>query len=488
MSCPRGWLVALLAAVCLAATAVPASAGAQRDEQPSPLRWRECARSSDAQCARLTVPLDDTNPDDHRTIHLNLARVQARDPERRVGSLLVNPGGPGVPGSGFAPEIAGALPEEIQDRFDIVGWDPRGTGQSGIGCNDELDSLYALDWDPDTAVERHALEAANRAYVDSCVRAAGDLLPFVSSDRTARDMDRIRAALGEDQLTYLGFSYGTYLGAQYAAQFPQRVRALVLDGAVDPALDATAAQVGQAVGFEHSLDLFFEHCAATRSCAFHGGDAPAAAYDRLRARVDDDPIDTADGRGLNGTLFDIGVAQLLYEGEDSWSTLADALAAAEDGDGSDLIAYADLYTGRDDDGRYDDVQGSFIAIGCADGPPMGDVAAVRAIEARAATVAPRLGRSIVNNSLACAFWPVQAPPPAPLAAPESAPILVLGTRNDPATPLAWARGLAQELGSATLVTVGGARHTAFASGNGCVDRVVERYLVGLDVPRNGKRC
>jgi len=481
---------ALVAVVVVSGTAVAAyaGAGAHGGASAPELQWRAC-RGGDVECAQLTVPLDDTNPNDARTIDLALTRVPALDPDRRIGSLLVNPGGPGVPGAGFASEIAGELPAGIQDRFDIIGWDPRGTGRSaGIDCNDDLDGMYALDWDPDTSAERRALEQATRAFVDSCVRATGDRLRFVSSDRTARDMDRIRAALGDEKLTYLGFSYGTYLGAQYAAQFPQRVRALALDGAVDPALDAAAAQVEQAAGFEHSLDLFLEDCAQREDCSFHGGDDPAAEYDALRARVDDHPVATDDGRALNGTLFDIGVAQLLYDGEDSWSSLADALAAVQRGDASDLVYYSDLYTGRDDDGTYDDIQGSFLAIGCADGPPMGGVAGVRAIEEQAAAAAPRLGRSIVNNSLACAFWPVEAAPVAALHAPDAAPILVLGTRNDPATPVKWARGLADELGSAALVTVGGARHTAFASGNRCVDRVVARYLVELDVPRDGKRC
>jgi len=477
----------------LGALAPGATSGATRRAAASPqaasLSWHECARISGAECARLTVPLDDTNPADPRTIGLALSRVRARDPDRRIGSLLVNPGGPGAPGVDFAAEIADGLPEAIRDRFDIVGWDPRGTGRSGgVRCDDRLDGYYSLDWDPDTDVERAELEAATRAYVDSCVARSSEILPFVSSDRTARDMDRIRAALGDDELSYLGYSYGTYLGAQYAAQFPERVRALVLDGAVDPALDAKQSQVEQAVGFEHALDLFLASCARNDGCDFHGGDRPRAAYDRLRARVDDQPIGGRGDRALNGTLFDIGVAQLLYEGEASWSRLATALAAAEAGDPGDLIYYADLYTGRDERGRYDDVQGAFLAIGCADGPPVGDVTGLREIEDAAARAAPRLGRSIVNNSLACAFWPVQPAGIAPLAATGSAPILVLGTRDDPATPVAWARGLARELGSARLVTVGGARHTAFASGNGCVDRVVERYLVERVVPRAGKRC
>lgn len=457
---------------------------------PRPLTWKRCQGGA-AQCATLAVPLDDTVAGGP-TIDLALVRIPARDPDRRIGSLVMNPGGPGAPATDFTVAFAPSLPEEIQDRFDIVGFDPRGVGQSeGVDCTDDLDPFYALDWTPDTDAGRTALEAGVRQIVDACVKADGAILPFLGTDRAARDMDRIRAALGDDQLTYLGFSYGTYLGAQYAAQFPDRVRALVLDGPVDPALDATAVQVQQAVAFERSLNLFLRDCARHSDCAFHHDGDPARAYDALRARIDAAPISASGagrGRTLNTTLFDIGVTELLYSGEESWSTLADSLVAVEGGDGSDLVMEADFYTGRSDDGTYDDLQEAFFAIGCVDGPAVGGVAGLRAIEDTAARVAPRLGRSVVNNSLACAFWPVEAQPPAALHAPTSPPLLVLGTRNDPATPLRWARGLTEELESAVLVTVGGARHTAFASGNQCVDDIVVRYLVDDAVPKSGTRC
>jgi pimeloyl-ACP methyl ester carboxylesterase len=351
--------------------------------------------------------------------------------------------------------------------------------------------MSPLDWTPATDERRSQLEAGVREIVAACVRSDGDILPFLGTDRAARDMDLIRAALGDHKLTYLGFSYGTYLGAQYAAQFPNRVRALVLDGAVDPALDAEAVQVQQAVAFERSLNLFLRDCARNADCAFHHGGDPARAYDALRARIDAAPIPASDagsGRTLNTTLFDIGVTEMLYSGEESWSTLADSLVSAEGGDGSDLLMEADIYTGRSDDGTYDNLQEAFFAIGCVDGPAVGGAAGLRAIEDSASRGAPRLGRSVVNNSLACAFWPVAAQPPAALHAPTSPPLLVLGTRNDPATPLRWAKGLTEGLESAVLVTVGGARHTAFAAGNRCVDDIVVRYLVANTVPKAGKRC
>jgi pimeloyl-ACP methyl ester carboxylesterase len=303
-------------------------------------------------------------------------------------------------------------------------------------------------------------------------------------------MDRIRAALGDKQLTYYGGSYGSYLGALYADRFPNRVRALVLDGAVDPALDATAQQVQQAQGFEHGLDLFLQSCATDTTCAFHGDGNPAAAYDTLRSRVGSSPIPdtTGHGRALNATEFDIGVTQFLYLGRPAWPDLGHALAAANRGNGSELLASSDTYLGRHADGSYDQAQDAFFAVGCLDGPDVGGLAGLRAIEDQAAAVAPRVGRSVVNNSLACAVWPVpvQTPPlPHAVGAP---PIVVVGNTDDPATPFTWAMGLAGELRSGVLLTVRSAAHTAYAAGNSCVDAAIDQYLVKGQAPASGTRC
>ncbi len=483
----RRLLAAWVAALVVIGGFVPAAAASTPpDEIQGPrLEWTDCG---DAECAVLPVPLDDRlvgGP----TIDLALIRYRARDREHRIGSLLVNPGGPGASGVDYVSAAASSLPPEILDRFDIVGFDPRGVGQSnGVDCTDDLDPLYDAEFAPDDDAERAELEAAVQALVTQCAQRDGAILPYLTTERAARDLDRIREALGDDQLTYLGYSYGTYLGAWYAEQFPDRVRALVLDGAVDPALDATAVQIEQSKGFERALRLFLRDCAGDERCPFHNDGAPGKAYDRLRARIGETPLAGADGRELNGTLFDIGVTQALYAGRSSWSSLANVLAAAADGDPAGLIELADLYTGRNDDGSYGDMTEAFFAIGCADGPAVGGLEGLRAIEYRVQRAAPRLGRSIVNNSMACAFWPVAPAAPAPLPASGAAPILVLGTRDDPATPLAWAQGLARELDSGVLMTVGGERHTAFGGGNACIDGAVVRYLVDGTVPKPGTRC
>ncbi len=479
-------LVLVVAAV-VALSGTPAAAATATP--PSPLHWKSCAHSF--QCATLAVPLDDTVATSP-TITLALARLPASDQSQRIGSLLVNPGGPGASGVQYLEQDAKMLPAAVRARFDIVAWDPRGSGASApVTCSPNLDSLYNLAFAPKDDAARQALVAGVESFVASCQARSGPELPYVSSERTARDMDRIRAALGDPKLNYLGFSYGTYLGSLYAGQFPTHIRTMVLDGAVDPALPAASQQVQQAVGFEHDLDLFLQSCGTDPSCAFYRNGNSAGSYDALRARVDSTPVPAngaGRGRTLNGTEFDIGVTQFLYAGRPAWSELAAALDSADKGDGSQLLENSDQYTMRNGDGTYSQEQAAFLGIGCLDGPDVGGLAGLRAIEDQAAQAAPRLGRSVVNNSLACAVWPVPtqtAPVPHPVGAP---PIVVIGNTDDPATPLAWAQGLTKELGSAVLVTVKSAQHTAFGSGNGCVDRAVNAYLLQRVPPKVGTRC
>ncbi|HSO94656.1 MAG TPA: alpha/beta hydrolase [Acidimicrobiia bacterium] len=488
---PRRAVAALIAVALLVSVAptVASPASATSSAPHSTLRWNACGGG--VQCSHLKVPLDDTTTGGP-TITLALGRVPARNPQQRIGSLVMNPGGPGAPGIPFLRDFSSTLPGSIRDRFDLVTFDPRGTGGSAaVECTPNLDPLYNLEFAPRDDAARQELLAGVRAFVAQCQAKAGAELPYLSTERAARDMDRVRAALGEARLTYLGFSYGTYLGSLYADRFPTHIRAMVLDGAVDPALSASAQQVQQAVGFEHDLDQFLQSCATDTTCSFRQNGTTPAAYDALRARVGATPI-PADGAGkgrtLNGTEFDIGVTQLLYSGRQAWPDLGHALAAAAAGDGTELLKQSDAYTGRQPNGTYDASQDAFLAIGCLDGPDVGGVAGLRAIEEQAAQVAPRVGRSVINNSLACALWPIptQTPPvPHAVGAP---PIVVVGNTDDPATPLAWATGLSHELQSAVLVTVNSAQHTAYASGNTCVDTVINRYLIALHPPTPGTHC
>lgn len=478
--------------VVLVVGGFPAVAGASGTTAASPtgaLRWRDCNQGFE--CATLTVPLDDAAPSGP-TIDLAVIRDPARDPERRIGSLVVNPGGPGGSAIEFVRSIARTLPTDLRDRFDIVGIDPRGSGRSDpVDCRYDMSSYYALDFSPDDPAERDALVAGVRKFVDACVAAEGDKLRHLSTDATVRDLERLRMALGDDKLTYLGFSYGTSIGAKYAAAYPDRVRALVLDGAVDPALDAERQQVEQAAGFEGVLDGFLEWCTANESCALHRGGRTVAVFDALRARVDAEGLavpGARPARRLSPTEFDLGLAAILYEGRAGYPYLGEALDAAAAGDGNAMADLSDSYTERTGAGTYGGIEQAFLAISCADGPPVGTVADVRRIEEAAAAVAPRTGPGIVNNSLACALWPFAGPAPAPIRAPGTPPILVVGTRGDPATPFAWARSLAKQLDAGVLVSAPGAQHTAFGLGIDCVDDAVVRYLVDRKAPKRTLVC
>ena len=485
----------MLVAVLVGTT--PVAAGAQTTATAAPVaapdasavKWRSCGGGF--QCGTLPVPLDYSAPDGPQ-IDLALIRSPARDSSRRIGSLVMNPGGPGGSAVDFVRSITPTLPTELRDRFDIVGVDPRGSGRSDpVQCKYDMDAFYALDFSPDTPEERAALVAGVQKYVDACVAAEGDTLRHVSTDDTVTDLDRVRVALGDDKLTFLGFSYGTYIGAKYAQAYPDHLRALVLDGAVDPSIDAKRMQVEQSAGFEGVLDAFLKWCAGSKKCAFHRNGAPGAALDALRARVDRVglPVPGAKpARTLSQTELDIGIAEALYEGAAGYSNLGQALDAAAKGDGTGIAALSDSYTERSADGSYGTIQDAFTAISCADGPAVGSVADVADIEAAAAAVAPRTGPAIVNNSIACALWPVPGPGAAPVSAPGAPPIVVIGTRHDPATPFTWAQSLAKQLGSAVLISAPGTQHTAFGMGNSCVDNTVVGYLVDLTTPKQTLVC
>ena len=487
-----GVLVVLVVLLLGASAAVPA--GAATPTAPTTpttgsgsLDWSGCG--SGFQCATLTVPLDPANA--APTLDLAVVRARARDADRRIGTLVINPGGPGVPAVQFLRSAASTLPAKVRDRFDLVAFDPRGVGESApIECADSLDPVFDEEFEPATEEERVALVGEVTSLAQQCAARNGDLLAHVSTADAVRDLEQLRVALGEQKLSFVGYSYGTFLGASYAEAHPDRVRAFVLDGPIDPTMSARAVTLAQARGFEHALDDFLADCSDNRDCAFHNGGRAAAAYDTLRERAARTPLTTADaGRGLNQTRFDAAVLQQLYLGRAGWSGLADALAAADEGDASTLLAGADAFVGRTDDGGDDHVLESFWAVTCLDGPVVTGAEAAADLEHRAIEVAPRMGAFIVNNSLPCSVWPV--PPVAPagrLTAPGAPPILVVGTTLDPATPLTQARALAGALQRGRLLIAEGEQHTSFNNGNECVDAVVTRYLVDRDVPRAGTRC
>ncbi len=480
--------LSLLAGVAIASASVGLTAAGATSTSTTKLHWTNCGDGF--QCADFSVPL--TTSPHSPTMSLALARLPATNPGQRIGSLLVNPGGPGASAVQYVQEAAKMLPATIRAHFDVVGVDPRGVGGSApIDCTSRLDPLYNLQFAPVDPAAYDALVAGFEGFVAQCEQKDGAELPYVSTEQSAQDMDRVRAALGDRKLTYLGYSYGTYLGALYADRYPTHIRAMVLDGAVDPTLSAAAGEIQQAQGFEHDLDLFLANCSSDASCVFHSGGDAGAAYDALRARLNAASIPASGagaGRDLNATEFDIGVTQFLYSGQAAWPDLSAALESAAKGDGSALLQSSDQYTGRHADGTYDASQDAFWAIGCLDGPDVGGLAGLQAIANQAAQVAPRLGVSVVNNSLPCAIWPVPTQTPPVPHAVGSPRILVIGNTNDPATPLSGAQDLVHVLQNAVLLTVRSDMHTAYDSGIPCVDNIVDRYLVDLVPPSPGHVC
>ncbi|MHB8458454.1 MAG: alpha/beta hydrolase [Candidatus Limnocylindrales bacterium] len=453
------------------------------------MRWSDCGNGFE--CGTVVVPRDYADPG-AGTILLALIRLPAIDPAHRIGSLVVNPGGPGASGVDFVRNDAASLfPDAIRERFDIVGFDPRGVARSTpIRCVDNLDHFLAADPNPDTPAELATLLDGERSFVAGCERRDGDLLPYVGTLNVARDVDRIRSAIGDPALTYVGFSYGTLIGSIYADLFPDRVRALVLDGAIDPTVDLAHLREGQAVAFEGALDRFLADCARRTTCAFHNGGRPGPAFDALMRRIDVRPLPAIllrDSRPVGPTFAWDAVIGSLYAPQ-GWPLLAEALALAQQGDGSYLLALADPLNGRNPDGSYSNLVDANSAVTCLDFPGPRNAAAYEAEVPRFTALAPRLGALFAYNDVDCAFWPV---PPARVPAPASGvgapPILVVGSTGDPATPYAWAVALAHQLVSGVLITRTGEGHTGYAF-SACVRAAADTYLLSLRPPAPGTTC
>ncbi len=388
-------------------------------------------------------------------------------------------------------EGAAQFPTALRKRFDLVGFDPRGVNSSSaVRCIDNLDGHASLDPSPDTPAELTALADDAKAYATACGERNGDLLPYLSTDAVARDLDLIRQSVGDKQLNYLGFSYGTLIGSLYAERFPDRIRAMVLDGAIDPSLDLEHFREGQAVGFETALHHFLADCAKRRSCAFHGGGKPAAAFDHLMTAIDQHPLptpETHDRRSVGPGLAASAVLGAMYS-QAAWRGLAVALTVAEHGDGSLLLQISDPFRGRKPNGSYSNQQDAYVSNTCLDYPAPTDVATFTGWADAVQADAPHFARQVAYNDLVCAFWPVPATGrPHRVSAPGAPPIVIVGSSADPATPYAWAKSLAGELAGSRLITREGEGHTGYLA-SGCVARAVDAYLADLELPKAGLTC
>jgi pimeloyl-ACP methyl ester carboxylesterase len=452
------------------------------------LQWRPCGGF---QCATLRVPLDYAHPNG-RTIGLAVIREPASDPRERIGALVMNPGGPGASGVQFLRQAAGAFPAVIRARFDLVSFDPRGVGASApVHClsGAQLTAYLAANPVPTTAAQRATAVALAKEFAAGCRRYSGALLPFVGTIDVARDMDVLRAALGEPRLTYLGFSYGTFLGALYAQLFPRRIRAMVLDGAVDPRLTSMRLAQVQADGFQKDLRDFLSWCVRQPGCPLGRTVASASrGLSRLQSAVLRHPLPAGGYGTLASGDFLAGLAAGLYDPATGWPDLLDGLRSAASGDGVPLLVLADELEGHTPGGGWSNELEANVAVNCIDRPNPTRVSTYAAAAAKAARTAPVFGAANVWSDLVCAYWPVPAVTrPHPVHAAGAPPILVVGTSGDPATPYAWAKALAGQLRSGRLLTYVGDGHTAYLR-SGCIDRYVDAYLINRSVPAAGTTC
>ena len=456
------------------------------------LRWQPCAKVF--QCARLLVPFDYHRPS-WRRFSLPVIRLAATDPAQRIGSLVINPGGPGVSGVSYALQARSVVSATVRARFDVVGFDPRGVGGSvpAVHCltGSQLDKYFETDDTPVGPAQLATVVSEGKLFASGCEQGSGPLLRYVGTPNAARDMDVLRAALGDAKLSYLGKSYGTYLGTWYAQLFPTHVRALVLDGALDPGASAFSMNIVQGEGFEVALRSFAADCMTHPGCPL-GNAGLSAGIARLQAlitKATSHPLlsNLGDGRPANGALVLNGIVSALYS-KSFWPTLRTALQAAFGGDGTLLVELGDVLYERSSNGTYTNLADANMAVNCLDRPTPRGLAAWSAAAAAAGKAAPQFGEAIMWGSLPCAYWPVSSPALPAIKAAGAPPILVVGNKRDPATPYRWAVALAGDLASGVLLGWNGDGHTAYLMGSSCVDGIVNRYLLTLAVPRSGTLC
>ncbi|MFJ9978449.1 alpha/beta hydrolase [Streptomyces cyaneofuscatus] len=507
------------------------------------LQWTECATDG-YECARLTVPRDYARPGNGRTFELPVARAAATGPARRIGSLVYNPGGPGAGGAGSLEEgMDESFGAAVRARFDIVSFDPRGVGGSvpALTCepaeaeaeaeeaeagaeetseeaSDAVAPLY-----PRTEADRSAAASGARTAAEDCEEHSGPILRHVGTEDAARDLDVLRAALGERELTYLGWSYGTSLGTSYAEQFPRRVRAMVLDGAIDPSLDWRQRVISQSAGFRRSVDDYAEQCAeiAGDSCPGASPQEIRALIERLYQRAEREPLPVAEDStyaeygGMDATAVLDAVSMAMYTPEDQWEPLSEALREADQGDATKLGALDDeeeteeeTEEGTEDPGTAeekheeqeeqeedetpeppaDNGDAALTAVNCLDVPHPRSLRPYWDALAPADQAAGVYGTAGVTAELTCRDWPSGGRSPHRVDAEGVPPVLVVGTTGDPATPYEESVSLAEQFPQGMLLTYEGLGHTAYGRGGACVTAKVDAYLVKRERVRPGATC
>jgi pimeloyl-ACP methyl ester carboxylesterase len=499
---------ACLALLLATGTSVASAHGEDVAPGPVPeLTWAACGitpegTAADVQCATADLPMDYDEPDaDH--VQIAVAKVPAADPAQRIGSLFFNFGGPGGAAVDYLQASGAGRFAALNQRFDIVGFDPRGVGQStpSIDCqaNQETQGIYSVPVPTPLDIDVDAYVAKVQSYVDLCLANNGPILEHVSTANVARDMDALRAAVGDEQLTYLGFSYGTFLGATYASLFPENFRALVLDAPVDAETyinDPMSQLAEQTAGFEVALARFAEACAVNQvACGGFGGESPYLAFDQLIAAAEATPI-PADGylpdpRPVGGDEIRQATSGLLYA-KQLWGLLGEVLAQAAAGDGTLIRAVFDILSGREDDGTYSPASDRYFTISASEqNYPQGDIQPYLDRGSESWASFPHFWYNSGYAEIAYALWPAHDEDAydGPFTVDPSAPTpLVVATTYDPATPYPGAVRLVDDLGNARLLTMEGDGHAAYGGNSACIDATTEAYLIDLALPAEGTVC
>jgi pimeloyl-ACP methyl ester carboxylesterase len=451
------------------------------------IEWEELGDGTEQ--GSLEVPLDYDDPG-AGVFDLYIVRHNATDPDNRIGSLLVNPGGPGFGGSVLAANAASIYDDELLEKFDIIGWDPRGTGltEPHVNCIDDYDKFYG-EWDltPDDDDERQAIVDLAKELAESCAEK-NPWLASIGTNNSARDMNAIREALGEEKISYFGWSYGSELGAVWATLFPDTVRAAAIDGAADPTADPVESSLQQSKGFEDTLATYLAQCSADDTCPFNNDGNAEAAFDALMQQIDENPLPAIEGRPkLTRVMALTGVSQAMYS-DDLWPQLSEALADAQDGDGTGLMTLYDEYYGLVGDKEWNDDLEAFQAISCMDDEERTTVEEEDAITERYREVAPRLAPGTTGGYF-CSFFPKATDPRVDVTGKGAGPILVMGTTGDASTPLASTKKMAETLEDGRLVVVTANQHTGYGVNECSVDVIVD-YLVDPEknAPEDGFAC
>ena len=490
--------VALSAAVLLAGCVTVADNPAENTEDPlapylgQEVQWSDCGAG--AECATVVAPLDWDNPGVGEDVNLAVSRHSATG--QALGSLFVNPGGPGASGYEFVLDsVDFAVSEVLRESFDVIGWDPRGVNfSSPVSCaatDAELDYFFfgELEAQPDTPEWDAELLAESIRFGQECQANTGELLEFVDTLSTVRDLDLLRHLVGDEQLNYLGYSYGTLIGALYIDTFPEKVGRMVLDGPVDPGASQFDLVVNQHRGFEEALEAYLVECDLTNSCPFAGSlEQRLRGVSDLYDELEQNPLRHADGRLIDDGMLRTAMVTTLYA-QSSWPFLTRMFEELQEGVTDTAIFLVDFYYDREGGVYQNNSMEAFIAINCLDYPVESDPAVLEAQADQLREAAPYTARPSGDGDLVCMNWPY--PPKlnkGPVRGEGANPVVILGTTGDPATPYNWSVSLNEQLENSVLLTLVGEGHLAYDERVTCINDPVDTYFVTGDLPEDGLTC